>query len=205
MPSYRHAPVMLTKFVDVMAGSNAMESVRESAMSQAVLEPSTAVTSSAPVTPVAIDHVAYPSYDAAQTHRFYVDIMGFTLAGAQTGMSRLWGKPYLLVSYQIAPGEALAFFNCDGLAPVSHPDTPATQIHHVALRVRDREALERWKSRLNTHEVPFVVERHGDGEHLYLLDPNEVMLELCVATPESAAGQPQGAFDTLQRWLDGVR
>ncbi|MFJ2994882.1 VOC family protein [Pandoraea sp. NPDC087047] len=166
-----------------------------------------ATASGTPVTPVAIDHVAYPSYDATLTHRFYVDVMGFTLAGAQAGMSRLWGKPYLLVSYQIAPGEALAFFNCDGLAPEPHPhpDTPATQIHHLALRVRDREALDRWKTRLGAHDVRFAIERHGDGEHLYLLDPNDIMLELCVQTPESAAGQSQGALDTLQRWIDGVR
>ncbi|APD12620.1 VOC family protein [Pandoraea sputorum] len=183
-------------------------------MNQAMLDPTSAVDATslgraapaAPaLTPVAIDHVAYPSYDATLTHRFYVDVMGFTLAGAQTGMSRLWGKPYLLVSYQIEPGQALAFFNCDGLAPEPHSDTPATQIHHVALRVRDLEALERWKARLAAHEVPFAVERHSDGEHLYLLDPNEIMLELCVQTPESAAGQSQGALDTLQRWVDGVR
>jgi catechol 2,3-dioxygenase-like lactoylglutathione lyase family enzyme len=174
-------------------------------MTQAVLDPTFAVDSPASVTPVAIDHVAHPSYDAMLTHRFYVDVMGFRLAGAQTGMSRLWGKPYLLVSYELAPGAALAFFNCDGLAPVDRHDTPAAQIHHVALRVRDREGIERWKARLNAYEVPFAVERHGDGEHLYLLDPNEVMLELCVQTPESAAGQPQGALETLQRWVDGVR
>ncbi|WP_353192795.1 VOC family protein [Pandoraea pnomenusa] len=174
-------------------------------MNQAVLDPSPAVESAASVTPVAIDHVAYPSYDATLTHRFYVDVMGFTLAGAQSGMSRLWGKPYLLVSYEVAPGQALAFFNCDGLAPTAHPDSPATQIHHVALRVSDRDGLERWKSRLTSHDVPFAVERHGDGEHLYLLDPNEIMLELCVQTPESAAGQRPGALDALQRWVDGVR
>lgn len=173
-------------------------------MNQAELEPSPAVESTACVA-VAIDHVAYPSYDAALTHQFYVEVMGFRLTGAQTGMSRLWGKPYLLVSYQLAPGQALAFFSCDGLAPVAHPDSPATQIHHVALRVGGRDALDRWKSRLAAHDVPFAVERHGDGEHVYLLDPNDIMLELCVQTAESAAGQWQGAHDTLQRWLDGVR
>jgi catechol 2,3-dioxygenase-like lactoylglutathione lyase family enzyme len=187
------------------AGVNRHFAVRGIVMNQAVLDPSPAVESTVPVTPVAIDHVAYPSYDATLTHRFYVDVMGFALAGAQTGMSRLWGKPYLLVSYQIAPGEALAFFNCDGLAPHGHADTAATQIHHVALRVDDFEALERWKSRFSAYDVPFAVERHGDGDHLYLLDPNEIMLELCVQTPESAAGQWQGALDTLQRWVDGVR
>lgn len=187
------------------AGVNRHFAVRGIVMTQAVLDPAPAVASTVPVTPVAIDHVAYPSYDALLTHRFYVDVMGFALAGAQTGMSRLWGRPYLLVSYQIAPGEALAFFHCDGLTPKGHSDTPATQIHHVALRVRDLDALERWKSRLTAHDVPFALERHGEAEHLYLLDPNEIMLELCVQTPESAAGQLQGAHDTLQRWVDGVR
>lgn len=155
--------------------------------------------------PVAIDHVAYPSYDAALTHHFYVDVMGFTLSGAQTGVSRLWGRPYLLVSYLIAPGESMAFFCCDGLAPVSHPDTPANQIHHIALRVPDREALGHWKARFDAHDVSYHVETHGDGEHLYLLDPNEVMLELCAQAPESAAGSTTGAVEVLQRWLDGVR
>ncbi|PTE00001.1 VOC family protein [Pandoraea apista] len=187
------------------AGVNRHFAVRGIVMNQVEPDSTLAVASTAPVTPVAIDHVAYPSYDAILTHRFYVDVMGFTLAGAQTGMSRLWGKPYLLVSYEIATGEALAFFNCDGLAPDGHSDTPAAQIHHVALRVRDPEALERWKSHLTAHDVPFAVEHHGDGDHLYLLDPNEIMLELCVQTPESAAGQWQGALDTLQRWVDGVR
>nr|WP_150600712.1 VOC family protein [Pandoraea fibrosis] len=103
------------------------------------------------------------------------------------------------------PGRGAGVFPLRRAGAERSSDTPATQIHHVALRVRDLEALERWKSRLTAHDVPFALERHGEAEHLYLLDPNEIMLELCVQTPESAAGQLHGAHDILQRWVDGVR
>lgn len=65
--------------------------------------------------PLAIDHVAHPSFDALATHRFYTQVMGFPLVFAATGENTTTKTPYLLTAYG-AGSCSIDFFEVDGVA-----------------------------------------------------------------------------------------
>src|SRR3989442_7255871 len=51
-----------------------------------------------------VDHLAFPSFDSARTHRFCTEVLGFPLTFAMSGLSRTWGKRYLLTAYAVGGG-----------------------------------------------------------------------------------------------------
>ncbi len=135
-------------------------------------------------------HVAVAARDLDATHRFYTEVMGFTLVktvAAPTG----------------SPGGGWAkhlFYDTggDGLLAVwdLHDDTipsgfdPAistglglpTWVNHIAFDAPDVEDLQRHCLRWQEHGIEVVEIDHGWCRSIYATDPNGILVEFCATT-----------------------
>ena len=72
-----------------------------------------------PRSPIALNHVAYPTTDTGATYRFYTEILGFKLVAAVRGESRsriaVTSKPHLHTFFAMGSGEVIAFFDIEGM------------------------------------------------------------------------------------------
>ena len=134
-----------------------------------------------------IDHVAHPSHDPAQTHRFYGEVLGLPLVQAFAGDD-------LLLVYALPGGGSLVFSARRG-DPAPRADGVSFQRRHVGLTVASRADLDGWICRLGANGV-----RHEivDDERVYFADPDGLVLELEVAAPQL---HDDAATDVLSRWL----
>jgi catechol 2,3-dioxygenase-like lactoylglutathione lyase family enzyme len=96
-----------------------------------------------------IDHLAHPSFDAAQTHRFYTEVLGARLRSATSGESPEWNAHYLLAAYELE-GADLDFFTYAGIVRPA-PDGLPRDIRHVGLSLRSESDLARIRRRLDEH------------------------------------------------------
>ncbi len=153
-----------------------------------------------------IDHLAFPSFDAAETYRFYTKVMGFRLAASMQGVSEAWGnKPYLLMVFANQSGQTFDFFALDGMRRPK-PDGLPKDIRHVALAVKSRRDFGVWKKRLNAHAVEFWEEDHGGGcLSIYFSDPNGVMFEVTVGSSAFDEGAGRDGVEVIRRWTAARR
>jgi catechol 2,3-dioxygenase-like lactoylglutathione lyase family enzyme len=147
-----------------------------------------------------IDHVAHPSFDVAATHRFYTDALGARLKSALTGDSPEWGARFLLAAYELE-GAELDFFSFEGIVR-PQPDGLPKDIRHVGIAVAEAGELARVRARLDEHAVTYWVERHDgdDDEHLYVRDPNDLVIEFSVAAAPHA--ERVDAEAVLRQWIE---
>jgi glyoxylase I family protein len=155
-----------------------------------------------------IDHVAFPSFDAAATHRFYTTVLGAALKSATSGDSATWNARYLLAAYELE-GAELDFFTFDGIVR-PQPDGLPEDIRHVGIAVASAADLARMRARLDEHAASYWVEQHDgdDGDHVYVRDPNGLVIELSVAAPPSARranGGRADAGDVVRQWIETAR
>jgi len=151
---------------------------------------------------VRIDHVAYPSFNAAATCRFYTEVMGFPLVEAWQGDSEAWGnKKCLLTSFALGHGQTISFFEFVGIRRPKDDGLPK-DIRHVALAVPSRRALADWQRRLAAHAIKFWTEDHGGGQRsIYFADPNGHMFEITYG-PSAAPQHPSRRARTMVReWI----
>ncbi len=151
--------------------------------------------------PLAIDHVAHPSFDALATHRFYTHVMGFPLVFAATGENTTTKTPYLLTAYG-AGSCSIDFFEVDGVARPAKDGVPA-DVRHVGLVVETRADVEKWEERLAALGQPFDLEALATGDvHLYVTDPNGLVIEISAAPDALDPSQVQkGARAVVDAWL----
>jgi glyoxylase I family protein len=134
-----------------------------------------------------IHHVAYRCRDAAETVRFYEDVLGmaFTTAFAEDRVpSTQEPDPYMHVFLDAGRGNVLAFFELPTREPMGRdPHTPAW-VQHIAFEVESLEALE------------------AMFRSIYFFDPNGHRLELTVdtATPEMTRRAREVAPAMLEEW-----
>lgn len=150
-----------------------------------------------------VDHLAQPSFDARETHRFYTEVMGFRLLHALEAESEPWGgRRFLLTCYAAPDGTLVDFFQVEGIEPPGDDGLPRG-IRHVAFSVASRGDLEAWRQRLRSRGVPFVGEDHG-GLHasLYFTDPNGVQLELTHWARRYGEEDAARAPEVLRRWTE---
>jgi catechol 2,3-dioxygenase-like lactoylglutathione lyase family enzyme len=146
------------------------------------------------------DHLAFPSFDAIATHRFYTEVMGFPLVHAQSDASSTWGKAYLLTAYAIGDGRSIDFFEYDGIARPPASGMP-DDIQHVGLAVPSSAEFEAWKERLDRFDVRWYTEDHGDDVHLYFRDPNGILFEISLEDDTLASKTPtREALDVVKLW-----
>ena len=148
-----------------------------------------------------VDHLAFPSFDAAKTYHFYTEVMRFRLTFAADGESAAWGhKRYLIIGFSFEGGE-IHFFNVEGMQRPK-PDKLPKDIRHVALAVRARRELSEWTKRLTKHGVSYWIEEHDGTPSVYFSDPNGVMFEINAHRPEPQDDHAAvAARAVVRRWI----
>ena len=156
------------------------------------------------------DHVAYPTFDPEGTVRFYRDVLGFPLVHAI--LAKGWGKDYnpdfVHFFFDIGNGDRIAFFYYFGLE--HHRDeTPKLLRHtsrHLAIHVDSFDALAEYERRLNASDWPvFMRVPHETIESIYVLDPNDYMIEFTTPTRAAVPADARDAEMTIGALLDVVR
>lgn len=133
-----------------------------------------------------LHHWAFRCRDSEETRHFYEDILGLPLAAAvfhERVPSTQEYCPYYHIFFELTDGSYLAFFDLlDGKPYTPDPDTPSW-LHHLALEVGSRQALEQAKGRLQANGVDVLgVVDHGWFDSIYFFDPNGMRLELVYRT-----------------------
>ena len=156
------------------------------------------------------DHVAYPTFDPEGTVRFYRDVLGFPLVHAI--LAKGWGKEYnpdfVHFFFDIGNGDRIAFFYYFGLERPSD-ETPKLLRHtsrHLAIHVDSLDALAEYERRLNASDWPvFMRVPHETIESIYVLDPNDYMIEFTTPTRPAVPADARDAAVTIGALLDVVR
>jgi catechol 2,3-dioxygenase-like lactoylglutathione lyase family enzyme len=132
-------------------------------------------------------HVALATNDLEATHRFYTEVMGFSLAKAVVGETPKggWAKH---VFYDTGDGTCIAFWELHdaSIAPFNPSISEAlglpAWVNHLAFSAADLDDLEAHKQRLLDHGEIVVEIDHGFCRSIYVTDPNKVLVEFCVTT-----------------------
>ena len=153
-----------------------------------------------------IHHVAYRCRDAAETVRFYQDVLGmaFTTAFAEDRVpSTHEPDPYMHVFLDAGRGNVLAFFELPTREPMGRDENTPTWVQHIAFELESLEALETTRQRLIARGIEVVGPTdHGLFRSIYFFDPNGHRLELTVdtATPEMTRRAREVAPAMLEEW-----
>jgi len=134
-------------------------------------------------------HVAYTCRDLAETHRFYHDLLGLPLINVEETHNDD-GSWFKHVFYGFDDGTCVAFFRLEGFG---EPEPLRTAVstdlglplwaNHLAIRV-DAEHATDLSRRLRDAGWPKAMDvDHGWCHSRYYVDPNGILVELCVDTP----------------------
>jgi len=153
-----------------------------------------------------IHHVAYRCRDAAETVRFYRDLLGMrlTMAFAEDIVpSTKEPDPYMHVFLDAGMGNVVAFFELPTREPMGRdPNTPAW-VQHIAFELASPEELDAARERISQAGVEVLGPvDHGVFRSIYFFDPNGHRLELAVntGTPEQLARASAVAGEMLEEW-----
>ena len=147
-----------------------------------------------------MNHVAYPTFDTAETVRFYTEVMGFRLVDAvQDSIGRM---AFLHTFFAMESGEIIAFFDIPGLEKPKRDHLPPW-VRHLAMSVDSAETLAAWKTRLEAHglKVAGPVDHDGVWSSIYFSDPNDVTLELTHQARPLNDADAQRAADMVAAWV----
>jgi glyoxylase I family protein len=162
--------------------------------------------------PIRLHHHAFVTDDQEATRAFYEDVIGMPLVATWTESDELFGavRTYCHTFFALADGSALAFFQFADPADQEMFKTEInfTPFRHVALAVDQgtQDAIRKRIADAGYEEpVTFVLD-HGYCVSLYILDPNDLVLEFTVDHPDLDtinAERRQTAKADLARWLSG--
>ena len=156
-----------------------------------------------------VHHFAYKCKDAAETRRFYEDVLGMPLAHVieERDFKSTTGDTVSFAHFffRMADGNYLAFFDlADGRAAERDPATPQF-VNHLALGVANEAELQACKARLEAAGVEVIGPLDHDGfvRSIYFWDPNGVRLEFTytVASAEALAKDHAEAGAKLEDWI----
>lgn len=153
-----------------------------------------------------LHHVAYRCKDAKQTVDFYSKLldMPFKMALAENRVpsTKEW-SPHIHIFFQMDDGSYVAFFELPESPDMQLDPATPDWVQHLAMRVPDVAALEKYKARLEEAGVKVVgPTNHGFCKSIYFFDPNGHRLELTVdtATQETLDRLLAEADDVLDYW-----
>lgn len=158
---------------------------------------------------MAFHHVALATRDIDATHRFYTEVMGFTLAKAVVAPTPNggWARH---VFYDTGDG-MIAFWDLHDPKMVDFDPAISTGlglepwVNHVAFAARDLDDIEARKQRWLDAGYDVVEIDHGFCVSVYANDPNGILVEWCTDTkPYTEADRvtAQAAMDTAEPPLE---
>lgn len=159
-----------------------------------------------------IHHFAYKCRNAAETCRFYEEVLGLPLVATleEKDVLTTTGDRLSFVHFffEMGDGNYLAFFDFgDEAAPVPDAKTPRFA-NHIALRVKNEAALIKAKANLESHglKVDGPLE-HAFVRSIYFWDPNGIRLEYAYTLWNQAQldAQTAEAGAILTQWSRGLQ
>jgi catechol 2,3-dioxygenase-like lactoylglutathione lyase family enzyme len=158
---------------------------------------------------MAFHHVALATRDIDATHRFYTEVMGFTLVKAVVAPTPNggWARH---VFYDTGDG-MIAFWDLHDPKMVDFDPAISTGlglepwVNHVAFGARDLDDIEGRKQRWLDAGYDVVEINHGFCVSVYANDPNGILVEWCTDTkPYTEADRvaAQAAMDTAEPPLE---
>lgn len=162
--------------------------------------------------PVRLHHNAHVTKDQEKTRRFYEEVIGMPLVATWCESDLLFGKvrTYCHTFFGMSDGGALAFFQFADPADQAEFDPPLTPspFRHIALAV-DQETQQAIEARIVKAGIKppqtFWLE-HGYCRSLYVVDPNDLILEFTLDAPGADkinSDRRTDAHQELKRWLAG--
>ncbi len=162
---------------------------------------------------MAFHHVAFATRDLEATHRFYEDLMGFPLVHSEFeehpddgDRPPAWVKH---VFYDTGEGECIAFFALENMGEQPDFSTDVSKsvglpvwVNHVAVRADDKMRSEVRDRMAVAGVAPLMEIDHGWCQSSYYLDPNGILMELCIDTPGIAA-DPHRALEIMRAPVSG--
>lgn len=136
-----------------------------------------------------IHHVAYRCKDAKETVDWYKKNlnMDFILAFAENQvLSTKEPDPYMHVFLDAGNNNVLAFFELPTKSEMGRDENTPEWVQHIALRVKDKEALLAARAHLEQNGVEVLgITDHGLFHSIYFFDPNGHRLELTYDDPNA--------------------
>ncbi|WP_159930932.1 MULTISPECIES: VOC family protein [Nocardia] len=167
-----------------------------------------------------VDHVAYPTFDPANTVRFYRDTLGFPVVHSICAAG--WGPEqhpdFIHFFFDIGNNDRLAFFYYFGLDEFEGgpqgdayskfaADVPIWFIRsrHLAIHVDSEKHLMEYRRRLDASEWPVEMQiQHETIESIYTHDPNGYMIEITRAMRPVTTQEDFDANITIDALVDVV-
>lgn len=162
--------------------------------------------------PNRLHHTARVTNDMEATRKFYEDMLGFPLVSTFCESDELFGsvRTYIHCFFGIGDGGALAFFQFANPKDQVEfgPKIPSSPFNHIALHVdKDtQQALEKRIAAAGYKEPDAYVLEHGYCRSVYVVDPNDMIVEFVVDDEEAlkdAGDWRAKAHSELKRWLAG--
>lgn len=162
--------------------------------------------------PHRLHHNAYVAKNLEVTRSFYEDVMGMPLLATWCEKSELFGKErtYCHCFFGLKDESALAFFQFADPDDQKEfgPELPVSGFRHIALKVdKDhQQSLLKKLKEINYSTDKYYFLDHGYCNSLYVLDPDDLIVEFCTDHPEVEqinADVLPIAHTELQRWLAG--
>ncbi|GAA5556020.1 hypothetical protein Asch01_00720 [Acinetobacter schindleri] len=155
-----------------------------------------------------IHHVAYRCKDAKETVKWYKKNlnMDFILAFAEDHVpSTKAFDPYMHLFLDAGNGNVLAFFELPTQPEMGRDENTPKWVQHIALKVKDRQALVQAKEHLEANGVDVLgITNHGIFHSIYFFDPNGHRLELAYddekAPQKIAMITEEMKYDMLEQW-----
>ena len=155
-----------------------------------------------------IHHVAYRCKDAKETVEWYKKNlnMDFILAFAEDHVpSTKAFDPYMHLFLDAGNGNVLAFFELPTQPEMGRDENTPKWVQHIALKVKDREALVTAKAHLEANGIDVLgITNHGIFHSIYFFDPNGHRLELAYDDPAAAAKiamiTEEMKYEMLEEW-----
>lgn len=163
--------------------------------------------------PNGYNHIALATRDLAATHRFYTEIMGFSLAtvvAAPTppapgaSESSGWARH---VFYDCGNGQYMAFWDIhDPAITVPPSDLSASMglpvwVNHLAWDSPDEAAFDERLQHWRSNGITVAEIDHGFCRSIYTTDPNGIMVEFCLMTRALDANDAAKATVLLEALL----
>ncbi|MEO8855443.1 MAG: VOC family protein [Burkholderiaceae bacterium] len=156
--------------------------------------------------PLSLNHVAYVTWNTAETVRYYTEVLGMKLRGHASGRKVSTGESgrFLHTFFEMEDGSHIAFFEIDGVDRESHTTPVPNWARHIALNVASEEILDQWIKRLTQHGVEFVgpIDHEGTWKSIYFFDPNGIRLELTYQARQLTDEDEALAAEAVRAWAE---